>query len=302
MEGKLFEGVIVPLLSPLDERERIIEEDLAKLVNYLLDRGVHGFLAPSGTGEFFNLSFEERRRIVEIVAGEAKGKVPIIALAADCSTFTALKYVEAARQAGADAVMATPPYFTHVDQKALKSFFGTLADEGGLPLWLYHQPGETKLTIEPETVAELAENRNIVGIKVSAGFELFYFYRLIRIMRRKPDFRVLIGEDHFMLSSLVLGGHGAVATLGNILPEEFVALWKAIKKGDLKTAREKQDKIMDAQELLIFVETGNFQSACKLVLQKRGIFSTTICSHPLLPPSDVEMDKIEAQGRKIGMF
>lgn len=302
MSGKLFEGVIVPLFSPLDEEERIIERDLAKLVNFLLDHGVGGFLAPSGTGEFFNLAFEERRRIVEIVAGEVNGKVPLIALAADCGTRAVLKHIDAARKGGADAVMATPPYFTHVDQQALKTFFTTLANEGGLPLWLYHQPGETKLSIEPETVSELAENPNIVGIKVSAGPDLYYFHRLTRIMHSDPDFRILIGEDHAALSCLALGGHGMVATLGNILPGEFVALWKAIKNEDLKTAREMQRKIMDSQELLIEVETGNFQSACKLVLEKRGIFSTTICTSPLSPVSDTERAKIEAQAKKIGLF
>ena len=302
MSDKLFEGIIVPLLSPLDEQERIIEEDLTKLVKSLLEKDINGFLAPSGTGEFFNLSFKERRRIVEIVTKAAKGKVPVISMVGDCSTFTALKYIDAARQAGADAVMAMPPYYTHINQRALKTFFSTLAKEGGLPLWLYHQPGETKLTIEPKTVAELAKIPNIVGIKISAGPNLLYFHELIRIMRDKPEFRVLIGEDHSVLSSLVLGGHGAVATLANILPDEFIKLWRSIKNKNLATAQEMQDKIMNSQDLLISVKTGNFQFSCKFILKKRGIFSTTICSSPLKPLEEEEIKKIEKHIKKIGLF
>lgn len=297
-----FEGIIAPLFSPLDEKERIIEGDLVKLVHYLLEHGIHGFLAPSGTGEFFNLSFEERHRTVEIVAREAKGKVPVIAIAGACSTQESLKLIEAARQAGADAVMATPPYYAPVDQRGLFRFFWTLAEEGKLPLWLYHQPGETKLTIEPETVAELAAIPNIVGIKVSAGPDLLYFHRVIRVLRHRPQFRVMMGEDFNCLSAFVLGGHGAVATLANILPGEFVGLWNAVKAGDLASAREHQSRIMDAQELLVFVKTGSMQSACKQILQGRGLFSTTICTSPLQPLTDAERERVELQARRLGLF
>jgi 4-hydroxy-tetrahydrodipicolinate synthase len=302
VDTKAVEGIIVPLFTPLDERERVIEGDLVTLVRFLLARGVAGFLAPSGTGEFFNLSFDERRRIVEIVAREARGQVPVIAIAGACSTQESLRLIEAARQAGADAVMATPPYYAPVDQHGLLAFFRTLAVEGRLPLWLYHQPGETKLTIEPETVAELAALPNVVGIKVSAGPDLLYFHRVVRIMRQRPAFRVLMGEDYNCLSAFVLGGHGAVATLANILPDEFVGLWRAVRTGDIATARALQDRIMDAQELLVFVRSGSMQSACKLVLQRRGIFSTILCTSPLQPLGATERATFESRAKQLGLF
>jgi 4-hydroxy-tetrahydrodipicolinate synthase len=297
-----FEGVVAPLFSPLDRRERVIERDLVKLVRYLLARGIHGFLAPSGTGEFFSLSAEERRRTVEIVAGEAKGTVPIIAIAGACSTAESLAHIEAARRAGADAVMATPPYYAPVDQRGMFDFFRTLAEEGGLPLWLYHQPGETKLTIEPETVAALAAVRGVVGIKVSAGADLLYYHRVVRHMRERPAFRVLMGEDFNCLGAFALGGHGAVATLANILPEEFVGLWKAVKGGDLATARLLQDRIMDAQELLVFVKTGSMQSACKLVLERRRLFRSSRCTGPLPGLLPEEAARVEAGAKAMRLF
>jgi len=296
-----FEGIIAPLFSPLDEEERIIEGDLRNLVRYLLARGISGFLAPSGTGEFFNLSFEERRRTVEIVADEVRGQVPVIAIAGTCSTLESLRHIETARAAGADAVMATPPYYAPVDQPGLVTFFRTLALEGGLPLWLYHQPGETKLTIAPETVAALAEIPSIVGIKVSAGPDLLYYHRVVRVMRRRPDFRVLMGEDFNCLGAFALGGHGAVATLANILPDEFVGLWHAVRAGDLATARRLQERIMDAQELLVFVRTGCMQHACKVVLHRRGLFSTTRCTSPLEPLAEDERAAVQARALQLGV-
>jgi len=297
-----FEGVVAPLFSPLDRRERIIERDLVKLVRHLLARGIHGFLAPSGTGEFFGLSAEERRRTVAIVAGEAKGQVPVMAIAGACSTKESLAHIEAARRAGADAVMATPPYYAPVDQRGLFDFYRTLATEGGLPLWLYHQPGETKLTIEPDTVAALAKIPGIVGIKVSAGADLLYYHRIVRRLRERPAFRVLMGEDFNCLGAFALGGHGAVATLANILPEEFVGLWKAVKGGDLATARLLQDRIMDAQELLVFVKTGSMQGACKLVLQKRRLFRTARCTAPLQALTPEEAARVESRARAMRLF
>jgi 4-hydroxy-tetrahydrodipicolinate synthase len=295
-----FEGIIVPLFSPLDAQERIVERDLRSLIRHLLGKGVAGFLAPSGTGEFFSLSADERRRTVAIVADEVRGRVPVIAIAGACSTRESLGYIEAARAAGADAVMATPPYYAPVGQHGLATFFRTMAREGGLPLWMYHQPGETKLSIAPETVAELAEIPGIVGIKVSAGPDLLYYHRVLRLMRRRPDFRVLMGEDFNCLGAFALGGHGAVATLANLLPDEFVGLWRAAKAGDLTTARRLQDRIMDAQELLVFVRTGSMQHACKVILQRRGLFSTARCTGPLEPLADDERAAVEARAVQLG--
>jgi 4-hydroxy-tetrahydrodipicolinate synthase len=295
-----FEGIVVPLFSPLDEHERVIERDLRSLVRHLLGKGVAGFLAPSGTGEFFSLSAEERRRSVAIVADEVRGRVPVIAIAGACSTRESLGHIRAARAAGADAVMATPPYYAPVGQPGLATFFRTMAEEGGLPLWMYHQPGETKLTIAPETVVELAEIPGIVGIKVSAGPDLLYYHRVVRLMRGRPAFRVLMGEDFNCLGAFALGGHGAVATLANLLPDEFVGLWRAVRAGDLATARRLQDRIMDAQELFVFVRTGCMQHACKAVLRRRGLFSTDRCTSPLEPLEESERAALETRAAELG--
>jgi dihydrodipicolinate synthase/N-acetylneuraminate lyase len=300
-KSQQFEGVIVPLFLPLDEDERIIEGELTKYVRHLLDRGVNGFLVPSGTGEFYNLAAEQRRRATEIVAEEVQGRALVISLTSDCSTRRALRLIQDAREAGADAAMMTPPYFSAVSQAVLKVFFTTLADEGGLPLWFYHQPTHTKIVIEPETVAELAENPNIVGIKASAWVDMLYYHRLVRIMRHKPEFRILMGEDINDLSGLILGGHGMIATLANILPDEFVGLWSAVKREDWTTARKLQDRIMDVQEALLFAFE-DWQGAGKLVLQHRGFYSSTRCASPCATLSSDERKKIEMLGKKLQLF
>ncbi|MGA8540723.1 MAG: dihydrodipicolinate synthase family protein [Terriglobales bacterium] len=302
MPEKLFEGIITPLLLPLDEEERIIEPDLETLTRELLTRGIKGFLVPSGTGEFYNLAFEERRRATETVVRVAKGRALIIAMISDCGTRNALRHIAAAREAGADAVMACAPYYVHIDQCGLKTFFTRLAEEGGLPLWLYHQPFHTKIQIDPETISALAENSNIVGVKASAGMDIVYFHRLLRAVRHRPAFRVLMGEDINAVSGLILGGHGMISTLSNLIPDQFLDVWEALKRGDLDRARRIQDHIADVEELVIPGWNSSWESAAKYILKRRGVFSNSIVSSPLSTVTESYIEKLESRGRELGLL
>lgn len=302
MPEQLFEGIMTPLLLPLDKEERIIERDLESLCRELLAKGIKGLLVPSGTGEFYNLTFEERRRAIETTVRVAKGRALIVAMISDCGTRNALRHIAAARQAGAEAVMANPPFYVQVDQQGLKRFFTTLADEGGLPLWLYHQPFHTKIQIEPRTVGQLAENHNIVGIKCSAGVDICYFQHVLRAVRYKPEFRVLMGEDINALSGLILGGHGMVSTLSNLIPEDFVSIWDALKCRDLDRARRIQDHIADVEELVIPGWGSSWEGASKYILKKRGIFSSTIVSSPLTALTEADTQKLETGGPELGLL
>lgn len=293
---------MVPLFVPLDTHENLIEKDLVQHVRNLLAAGVHGLLSPSGTGEFFNLTYEVRRRIVDVVVKEVKGEVPVVALASECGTHRTLRHIEAAREMGADGIMLTPPYYTHVNQSALSNHFTVLAEKGGLPLWLYQQPGETKLSIEPDTVLGLSQHPNIVGIKVACGDDLNYYYQILRTLGEERDFCVLMGEDHLCLGALAMGGHGMVSTLSNIIPDAFISLWNAIQENDLVRARQVQHRIRDHHDLLIAVSTGNFQSACKFILEKRGVFSSRRCSLPIHSVSDEELETIATKAKEMGLY
>ena len=301
MTQKLFEGVMVPLFLPLDGDEKIVQSDLERYVRHHLDCGVHAFLVPSGTGEFYALTFEQRRRAVEIVAKVVSGTVPVVSITSACGLRDTLSLSEAARDAGVDAIMVTPPYYWPVDQQTLKRFFCAIAAAEILPLWLYHHPPTTKLSIEPETVAELAEQRNIVGIKASADVDILYFHKLVRALRDRPEFRLLMGEDINELSGLILGGHGMVSTVANIMPNEFVALWQAIKSADYEQARKLQDRIMDVYSPLLF-RYPNWQGTGKLILKKQGLFSSIICAEPCPVLTDVQQREIESNGSRLRLF
>ena len=157
------------------------------------------------------------------------------------------------------------------------------------------------MRIEPETVAELAENPNILGIKASGDVDILYFHQLVRALRSNPRFRLLMGEDINELSGLILGGQGMVSTVANILPNEFVALWAAIKAEDLNAARRLQDRIMDVYHPLLF-RFLNWQGTGKLILKKRGLFSSIICAEPCPVLTDAEQAEIDLLGRQLGLL
>ena len=300
--AKHFSGIMVPIMTPFDKKGVIDKNAYKKHLRFLLDAGIHGILVPSGTGEFANLTWEERALLIRLTAEIVKGKIPIIALVSDCSTKHVLQLCCLAKDSGADEVMLTPPYYSYVDQKALIKMFSFVADTVKLPLWLYHQPGETKLVLEPETVVKLSKHPNIVGIKIAAGEDFYYFCKIAHMLKNNKNFSLLMGEDFVTLPSYVMGGDGSVSSLANVIPYDFVNLWNDYKKADYERAKIRQKYIMDCFDTLITVNTGSYQSACKAILKERGYYTTNKVSSPFICISETEQKTVLTKAKKIGLL
>jgi len=281
-----LKGIIVPLFMPLTKDEKIDEQDLRKLIRYVLSKGVNGLFTSGGCGEFPTLTLKERRRADEIVVDEAQGKVPVIVGVGDCSTKKSLQHIDHARKIGADFVLANSPYYYALDQPGVKKYFTELADKGELPLIMYNVPGEVRVKIELDTVVELAKHKNIVGIKDSGG-DIAYFEEIVMKTRDNPNFRPLIGEDNNMLPALVFGAYGAVLGSANIMPEAAVRMYDEVKVGNYKKAQEYFEKIL----LLIdrvYYGCSYYHGGCKTALQLMGIFKERYVTSPMMIPTDEE--------------
>ncbi len=300
--AKHFSGIMVPVMTPFDEKGCIDESAYRKHLLFLLKSGIHGVLVPSGTGEFPNLTWEEKSLLIRITSDVIGGKIPIVSLVSDCSTNLVLKFCEEAKKAGSDEVMVTPPYFSHINQDALINMFVSIANSSELPVWLYHQPGETKLTIAPESVIELSKHPNIVGIKIAAGDDFFYFSRIMQLLKGNERFSILMGEDFATLPSYLIGGDGSVSSLANIIPEDFVNIWDFCQEGKYIEAKKIHEKIMDCFDAMILVDTGNYQSACKAVLKVMGYYSTNIVSSPFIEISEKEKKDVLLKSKKLGLI
>jgi len=301
MTEKPFSGVMTPLMIPLNESEEIIESELRLHINNLINGGIHSFLSPSSTGEFANLSINERENILNITVNETNKRIPVVALIGECGTKATLQNIDYAQASGADAVMATPPYYYPLDQKSLTRHFVEMANHSELPLWLYHQPNDTKLSLEHQTLAELAKHPNIVGIKVSTN-DMLYFHRVARLFEDSPNISVLMGEDHSLLPALSLGGNGMVSFLSNIIPETVIELCESVDRCDLTRARKAQSKIMDCFEAFFTLKNHNPISACKLILKKRGVFSSETTTAPFPPLSKSEKEIVIQRAMSLGLL
>lgn len=297
-----FKGIMVPVMTPFDENGKIDEKAFVRHIHFLVDSGVDSILVPSGTGEFANLSWEDRGRLTKLAARAVEGRIPVVALISDCSTENVLKLATIAEESGADQLMMTPPFFTYVDQRALLEMFTYVAERVNLPLWIYHQPGETKLVVEPDTVMKLSKHKNICGIKVAAGENFLYFCEITRLFRDNDEFSVLMGEDFATLPSYVVGGNGSVSSLANIVPKVFVDIWKAFNEGRTEESMEIQSKIIDFFEAFIMVSTGNYQSACKTILREMGFYRTNKVRAPFVSILKEEEVKIISLAKEFGLI
>lgn len=250
-----FRGCFVPLVTPFLEDGRLDEPGLRRLVNYLVEvEGVDGLVPCGTTGESPTLSHEEHGRVIEIVVQEAKGRVPVIAGTGSNSTQEAIEMTKHAERVGANATLQVCPYYNKPTQEGLKAHFRAVAEATSLPVILYNIPGRTGRNMEPETILELSEVDNIVGLKDAAG-DLNQTMRIIEGTRqRQKPFFVLSGEDALTYSMMALGGHGGICAVGNVIGREYREMVHLMLTGRYQEAREIHYRTLPVVRAL-FIET-----------------------------------------------
>jgi 4-hydroxy-tetrahydrodipicolinate synthase len=255
-------GVLVALASPVRQDGAIDTPGVKRLVDHVLAGGVHGLLALGSTGETASLDEASRRAILRAVVGAAGGRVPVICGVAQSHLAAARAEVEAAASLGADAALVAPPFYYPMDQAKVLAFYRELADGAQVPLMLYNIPQFTKVVAEPATVATLAREGTIKGIKDSSrDFE--YFEGVCIAARDIPGFRIFTGSDTMLLPSLAMGGSGTICGAANVVPGWVVRIYDEYCRGDLTAARKSQEALY---ELVIAVRAGVFPLAIKAAL------------------------------------
>jgi len=266
-ELKGLTGVLVALVTPMTHEGRVDEPAVGRLVEHVIGGGVRGLLALGSTGETASLDERARRATLEAVIGAAGGRVPVICGVAQTHLAAARAEVEAAKTLGADAVLVAPPFYYPSDQAGVLAFYRELASGAGLPLMLYNIPQFTKVVAEPATVAALAHEGTIQGIKDSSrDFE--YFEGVCIATRNLPAFRIFTGSDTMLLASLAMGGAGTICGAGNVAPAMVVRIFDDYVRGDIEAARAAQDRLY---EVVVAVRAGVFPLAIKAALHMMGI-------------------------------
>jgi len=204
MKQVVVKGIIPPVVTPMREDESINEQELRRQVRRQIEGGVHGIFTCGTNGEGYILSPEEKARVLEVVAEEVNGKVPVYAGTGCISTKDTIEQSLRAREIGADVLSVITPSFAAASQNELYEHYRAVAKAVDMPIVLYNIPARTGNALAPATVARLSQIDNIVGVKDSSGsFDNMLQY--IEETRQREDFAVLSGNDSLILWNLMTG-------------------------------------------------------------------------------------------------
>ncbi len=275
-------GVYAVACTAFDEAGDFDEAAYRRHIRYLVDDcRVHGIIPAGSTGEFAFMTADERTRVVRAAIDEVGGKVPVFVGSAACSTRETIDYCRQAEKLGGDGVMIVSPYYGHLSQEELYQHYASVAQNTGLPIILYNNPGASGSDVLPATIQRLADFERIVAVKESTGI----MQRVTDILRLCGNrVQVLCGCDTLVLEMFQEGVEGWVAAPANVLGRQCVQLYElAVEKKDLAKARELYYKVLPVHDL--FESTGQYVQLAKAGLEIMGR-SIGKPRPPLLPPDD----------------
>ena len=229
-----FTGCGTALVTPFDATGRVDEAGVRALARRQIEAGIH-FLVPCGTtGETPTLTDAERIRIVEIVADEAGGRIPVLAGAGGYNTHEVVHAAGQMRAAGADGLLSVTPYYNKPTPEGLFQHYRAIAEAARLPIIVYNVPGRTGVNVDPATLVRLSTIPGIVGVKEASG----NMAQICEVRRALPaDFLVLSGDDSLTLPVMSIGGAGVISVASNGLPAEMARMVELAERGDYAGAR-----------------------------------------------------------------
>lgn len=278
-----LQGIWSPMPTPFAKDGGLDESRVGELTDYLIESGVDGLFPLGTTGEFALLDREERKRMVELVVARAGSRVPVLAGVSDPSARNVSLYAKDAKEAGADGVVATAPYYYRVDEAGLYAHFKMIHDSIDLPLVLYNIPDWTHAFVPPSVVGRLAEEGVVVGMK-HTEYNMFNLMMFIKAAGGKIS--VLTGSDAMAYASLEAGAKGAVISVCNILPREAASIYDFFREGKMAEARRMEETVLPAIEA---TTVGYFPAGVKEAMRLVG-FDVGSVRPPLpnLSPSEAE--------------
>ncbi|ULN36149.1 dihydrodipicolinate synthase family protein [Mycolicibacterium smegmatis] len=289
-------GIIPPLTTPLTADGDVDTASLERLCGFLLDAGVDGLFVCGSSGEVALLSDAQRAKAIQVAAGAASGQVPVLGGIIDTGTARVVDHALAAQKAGADAVVATPPFYVAPHADEVIRHYRLIAAAVDVPVVAYDIPSATHSPLTRSVVAQLAGEKTVAALKDSSG-DLDGF-RAHLAANADTGLRVFTGSETMTDVALNLGAHGAVPGLANVDPHGYVRIRQAARAGDWATAASEQERlrrifaIVDVADRSRIGLTAGALGAFKAAQYLRGVIDTPRCADPLLPLESSEIDAV----------
>lgn len=307
-------GVVPPVCTPLDSRGELDTASLARLVDHLIRGGVHGLFALGSTSEVAYLTDEQRAETLETVVHATDGRVPVLAGVIDTTTARVTELARTAADLGADALVATAPFYTRTHPKEIAGHFRRLRESVDLPLFAYDIPVAVHTKLSSALVRELAEDGTLAGLKDSSGDEGGLRRLIVELGGRDgraegpvPAFSVLTGSELTVDAALLAGADGVVPGIGNVDPAGYVRLYEAARAGDWDLAAKEQERLV---ELFAMVDAGpetdmgrssSALGSFKTALQLLGVIECGDTAFPQIQLSAESVSLVARQLRAAGL-
>ncbi len=306
MTDRRFKGVVVPTVTPLTPDEKVDVPSLRRLVNYQIDAGVHGIWATGTNGEFAALIDQQRIIAMETIVDEVDGRVPVIGNVSAAGTKAAVEMAKALAESGLDGVAATPPYYYNYDQDELIEHFRAIHDSTAHPVWIYNFPAMTKLTMEPATIAKLAAEGTIVGMKDSSGAGEALAELVVLCERGGIEMYRFIGSVYRTATTREVGAHGVIPGVANLAAASLSKAWEAGDAGDETATAEHLGNVMMTQKLLRLAQGSGRNAASvsgiKSALKIMGIIDYDTVTSPMRALTEDEKAQIPEILRSVGLL
>ena len=246
---------------------------MKELVEFHIKNGTSGIVPCGTTGESATLSFDEHERVIGEVVNFAAGRIPILAGAGSNNTMEALTLTKHAKKVGAAGVLLITPYYNKPTPEGLLRHYKLIAESVDIPIVVYNVPSRTGISILPETVAKLAQIKNIVGIKEASG-SIDQVTQILQLC----DITVLSGDDSLTLPIMSVGGKGVISVVANVVPADTAALTRYCLEGNFEAAKKCHYKLFPLCKVM-FIETNPIpvKTAMKLLGRINGELRLPLC-------------------------
>ena len=261
---KPLSGIIPPLVTPLKNNETLDVESLERLIEHLIEGGVHGLFVLGTTGEEQSLSYDVRKQMIKESCRINRGRLPLLACITDTSIEESIRLARKAADYGADGVVSAPPYYFATGQPELAQFYEELVPQLPLPVFL------------------------------DSSANAVYFQSVMYKMQHRPDFAMLVGPEEITGECVLLGAQGGINGGANMFPELYVAMYNAASARDI-------NRVLDLQQLIMQISTtiytvgrhgSSYLKGLKCALSLLGIINDDFVASPFYKFEAPERDKI----------
>ncbi len=307
---RILKGVVPPVCTPFTADYQVDESSLRRLINHLIDGGVHGLFILGSTSEVAYLTDKNRAEVIRITMDEVKGRVPVVVGAIDTTTLRVIEHVKTAVAAGVEGIVITAPFYVRTHPAEIANHFRLIKKAcPNTPIYAYDIPiAVNGVKLDLGTLLTLAKEGVIHGVKDSSGNDAGIRAVILGIQKLNlKDFVVLTGSELTVDSALMFGSDGVIPGIGNIDPAGYVKIYDLVQKGDFAAARKEQERLF---EMFGLVDVGAADrmgrgssaiGAFKAGLKLLGIIEDARTAPPAIPLNESEIAAIKPFLERAGL-